>query len=173
MKSLQAALSNWEEVGECHEWRGLFDGSRPVLKWRDQDGTSRTIGVRRELWLRAGRKLPSGWVVVAKCLNPACVRIEHGRAGKSGLQQKLRAGTPHMQRSAASRARLTIARRKRPGTTCTMEKARAARALKHDGIPVDEIAQMLELSVPVVKDVLSGRTWRETVVPSSVFNFHG
>jgi hypothetical protein len=167
---MTAALKNYIEVGECHEWQGAFDVQQPVIKLTKKPRT--TLSVRREIWKGAGRPLNKGCVIFPSvCLNTACVRLEHMTEARHGEQLTAYAKAGKLRHTPATIARLTLAARSREATVLTMEKAREVRALAASGLSSVQVAQQTGLPRHSVSDILGGRIWRESVLVSSVFNW--
>lgn len=160
----QINLSNYVEVGDCHEWQGTFTKSRgsryPSVEFRQPDGKRKRMSVLRAVWLAAGRKIPKGHIVWRKCANDACINLQHLRCGPRGSQLTHLATLGKMRHAPSTIAKLTLAARRRPTTTCTMAIADQIRALRGEGLTHERIAAEVGQGITVVKQVLRGETWR-------------
>jgi len=62
----------------CWEWRGATDGRGYGKRWV---GGKSPVKVTRLLWEQVNGPIPAGMVVMHRCDNTLCVRLDHLRLG--------------------------------------------------------------------------------------------
>ncbi|MFA7291874.1 MAG: HNH endonuclease [Rhodocyclaceae bacterium] len=161
---LARGLAKAVEVGDCLEWQGSFaaGGKTPAVKAHSlENGRTDNFPVPRLLWEREHGPIPAGKLVYRKCCNNACVLVEHLSCGTRKDWAKARRKAGASKHSATTLIALTLARRRRPDVTTTMEKARQIRSLTAAAVKVRDIAAQTGVHPDMVEDIRRGRAWRE------------
>jgi len=158
-------LAESVEVGECLEWQGPFSchGVTPVVKARNvEKERTDNFSVPRMLWEAAYGAIPAGKLVYRCCNNNACVLLDHLTIGTRKDWGKHRAKTAAAKHHNATKIALTIAARRRVNTKNDMDKARAVRSLRSEGVSRAQISIQTGVSEALVADICQGRRWVET-----------
>lgn len=167
-ENLEAGLAQAVEVGECLEWQGFFacKGVTPVVKARNMEkGQTENHSVPRLVWERAHGPIPAGKLIYRTCCNCNCVLLEHLAMGtrKDMFRARRKQGVNvHKQATILS---ITVAARRRASTKYSMDKAREVRSLKAAGLRHVDIAAQSGVSLAMVDDMVSGKSWRELGSP--------
>jgi len=155
-------LARCVEDGECWLWQRAVNGSgAPVASVNKVRSTSvRSFAFR----LHTGTDPQGLFVIPARCNDPACVRPEHLRAvtraqvnrwlGSLGRFSTLRTRTVHAE---AGRRRSSIA----------MADARAMRALRSQGMTLEQIrvAGPFQVSTGTISKICRGERWKDYADP--------
>lgn len=167
-EKLATGMARAVEVGDCLEWQGEFSckGITPCVKVRPADKPpseryTEAFPVCRILWERAHGPIPEGKVVYRRCMNNACVKLEHLKCGTRGEMHRDRKRAGVSKHKPTTLIALTLAARRRSNTTNSMDKARTARLLKSAGSTYAEIAQQVDMSQAMVACTVQGRAWKE------------
>jgi len=159
------------EVGNCYEWSGTVNSAgHPMISYM-----GRPTPVRRLAWCLskglvlddlAGVRL---WNVCSNvlCINPACTR--------AGTHAQMCKHMVKVGRTEASPAkRIACARVKRAASTLTMDDIRDIRSAAAQGTLRKDLATRYGKSDSLIKKIISGQCWRETVLPgASIFSMGG
>jgi hypothetical protein len=130
----------------CREWMGSRNdkGYGTLMKARKH------VRVHRYVWEMAYGPIPDGMVIMHRCDNRACFRLDHLQLGtmadnSQDMAKKGRAG--------------------RGGTTTTPELVMEIRTRFAAGERTVDLAAKYGLAVPTLYDMLSGRTWSDVPHP--------
>ena len=168
-------LSTFVEVGDCHEWTGVYEhgkrAKRPVINARSENGSGLRLSVARLVWEQAGKHIPAGHLVYRNCCNDACVNLEHLKCGPRGAQLTRRAQLGLMDHMQSTRASLTRAARNRSTTKNSEQKAQAVRDLVCEGVRDEDISELTGVSPAMVADIRRGKAWAPSVGAASVFSW--
>jgi hypothetical protein len=176
--TMETILAQSVEVGECLEWQGPFGtgGTRqtPVIRQYDPDKgyCTKSIVARLVYELTKG-PIPEGKLVYRACCNHACVGAHHLKVGTLAdkcAAYKKAGKTKHAPSTVAA---ITRGSRSRSNIKNSMEKARQVRLMVSQGKRDDEIAGLVDMHPEMVADIRRGRSWRESVTASSIFNMGG
>lgn len=157
-------LTRFAEVGDCHEWTGPYHGRTPAAGWLP--GRPHTlVTARRAVWLAAGRRVPAGCAVYAKCCNSRCVRLAHLACGPHGEHLRVMGAAGKLKHTPAARAALRAAALARSPYT-DAQRARV-RELRAQGLTFAAIAAALGMNASAAEDLMrkshnaaSVFTWR-------------
>jgi hypothetical protein len=160
------------EEGECWIWNGAMGGpgkTTPNLHFR---GKVQPAYVATYLLDRGLMTIPKGRVLWRgcrnmRCVNPACIKVGT-RAQRTAYLANLGA----YKCSPSRKAKVTAVKRATEAKLLGgMAEARAIRA-EAGTRPQAEIAAAHGVSLSRVSQIISGRAWRESVIPgASVFSF--
>lgn len=113
----------------------------------------KTIQIRRFLWeTEKGVKLGYRDIIGVTCENPACIAMEHMVKNQRGESKR------GMVRTVAQRKNLADGKRNSAHTKLNMEIAAEIRGTKGDTV---NIAKKWGVSESTVRDIRTGKTWRE------------
>jgi hypothetical protein len=153
-------------VGRCLLW------TRETNKWgRPVQGH---IDVRNRVYREMYGRSPDGFTIAPACGNRLCLRHLKAMTRSEHMSWLHQQGV--MGRPETNAKRADTMRRQR--SFCTMELAREVRLLKAQGVAAPEIVARTGLGPVTVRDIVSGRRWREPpprmpVPQSSIFRLAG
>ncbi|WP_294768600.1 hypothetical protein [uncultured Rhodoferax sp.] len=152
------------EVGDCLEWQGKFacKGVTPVVAYFDQEKRrTDNESVIRMLWESKNGPIPEGHLVYRTCCNNACVLDSHIKCGTRKDWAKARKKLGATKHKPTTRIAITLAARRRPDVTNSIEKARLVRSMSAARMPVADIARATGVHRVMVKEIRQGRAWKE------------
>jgi len=155
----------WSKVdkrseNECWEWKGYKNADGYGKTWINDRGyfAHRVIfdlAFPNIITLNAPKSTNKFGFVLHTCDNPICCNPKHLWVGthKDNMEDKKRKGRcPDYSGDKGPRAKLTMA------------QARQARELRKNGAKVSDLAKQFELSLPSMKTLLCGQSYKETEV---------
>lgn len=139
-----------DRSGECHVWTGAIVAEGYGSFWCGEvNDAGHPINVRahRWAWEQAHGPIPAGMVVMHRCDNPPCVRLDHLRLGTLA------------ENSADMAAKGRSLRGERaPGAKLGPEQVAAIRSLGGTRSQ-QSIADEFGISQKQVSNILAGRNW--------------
>lgn len=161
--TLQKIRLRCVEVGDCWEWTQALHRGRPVVSEQ-----CRTVSPRRRAWeCMHGRPLPQSEAVVDKCGSITCCNPRHLFVVPRAEVPVEMARQGRAKASSDGLARRLAARRAR--SRLTIEQVRALRDGVARGLKVADAALQWGISETHVYRIVSGQSWKECVVVSSIF----
>lgn len=135
------------DLGPCREWPGSRKAGYGRIRWGARD----YILVHRLVWSAAHGEIPAGMMILHKCDNPPCFRLDHLYCGTAldNMRDRKRAG--HYAPSAGeanNHARLT-------------EEAviEIRRLYLQEGLNQTKIAKQFGITQPHVSAITRGKSW--------------
>ena len=156
------------DVGECKEWlHGVQSAGHPQITYRGKP----TLARRLAWCLDKGFELADikGLNVWPTCGNRLCINPAHARVTTRGVMLTEMASAGRFKFSNAKSVASTKSRR--AASRISMDDARAIRAKAMAGVRRKELAAEYGLCDSSIDNIVNGRTWREAVGSSSVFNW--
>lgn len=156
-----------EETG-CWEWRGSCqrrkDGTPDPRVWMADARTCKTLP--NAVWTLQGKRIPPGWRVWRRCLNPLCGNPEHLMSGTTAAWGVWVSRKGYLQgrieRSIINRANILATGRSR----ITME---IAQAIRHSPKTGRELAAELGVDEKIISRIRTGKTFRVLTPTASIF----
>jgi len=130
----------------CREWLGLRDSKGYGILGRDH----RRWRVHRYVWSSINGPIPDGLVVMHRCDNPPCYRLDHLVLGTPGDN------TADM---------LSKERQANGGRIATADEVVAMRIDCANGMSVRQVAAKYGFSASCTHHILTGSTWRHVGGP--------
>ena len=163
--TLKLIYSRCEDIADRWMWRGRTNGAgTPKMIYRQID----TSVYRVAYCLHHGLELADlGSDFIWPTTQKGDVNPAHLMRGTAGQFQTWRRLNGQSKRSLSGRASHTRGARISSHTKLSIEKAREVRASDEK---VAVLAERFGVSRNAIADIRSGRTWRETVGPASIFS---
>ncbi len=142
---------------ECWNWKGFINHDGYGRTWINDYGyfahrVIYNLVYPNVITLNAPKTTDEFGFLLHTCDNPSCCNPKHLIVGthKDNMEDKVRKGrSPDFTGGRAPRCKLT------------MVQAREARALRQTGISVRELAKKFEISLPSMKTLLRGDSYKE------------
>lgn len=168
-QQLAEGLAAAQEVGNCLEWQGYMEHkTTPAIKTREiRNGREIVVNymVAKLLWTKKNGPLKPGQIVYRTCCNNACVLDDHIKAGTRADLMAARKKAGVTKHSTATVIKQTMAARAREHTKYTMDQAREVRSLLSEGLTHQQVSDRTGVSMDMVRQMGSGRSWRDTSNP--------
>jgi hypothetical protein len=144
---------------ECWEWKGYKNHDGYGRTWIKDRGyyAHRVIfnlANPNQISLEAPKSTDRSGFVLHHCDNPSCCNPKHLYLGnfKDNTRDKIERGRG-----------VDFSGDKGPRCKLTMDQAREARELRKQGKPVRELAILFGISLPSMKSLLNGKSYKEAV----------
>lgn len=145
------AVERIPELGPCHEWRGNRNRHGYGTIWRD----GKRWLAHRKVWTDQVGYIPQGLLVLHRCDNPPCVRVDHLELGthkKNSADMVARdrayTGEHHGELNAAAKL--------------TLEQISQIRAMyRPRKVTQVMLASMYGVSQSTISSIVLNKTWRK------------
>lgn len=166
---LSLLASRTDEVGYCYEWNaGINSAGHPVMRYQGCYPVARRVAY----CLHSGLTLADikGLTVWATCGSRRCISPHCWSIGTRGQMLSAMAADGRMKGNPARAAQVTRMRRSKSNLVGGIDGARQIRERVAAGERRADLAREYGVCESSVDGIVNGRTWREHVAGSSVFN---
>ena len=142
---------------ECWNWKGYKNGGRYGRTWIDDRGyyAHRVIfnlAYPNTITLSAPKDSDESGFLLHTCDNPSCCNPKHLFVGTHA---------DNMADKVAKNRQAKFSSGKAPRCKLSMAQAREIRQLRKDGVSARDLAQRYEISLPSIKTLLRGHSYKE------------
>lgn len=157
--TLETVLARADEVGNCLEWSGAFNGKSPLLKIG-----RKPVQVRRFVREQLGKPIPEGHFATVSCGNHRCIKPEHIMHMPAGaFMAKISAEVDHQNP-------IRTAKIRRARCHARLFTEEQAMQIRLDPRPSREVAQQYGCSHDLVNKIRAGRSYKPLHAGASPFS---
>jgi hypothetical protein len=129
------------ELGRCVEWRGAKNNRGYGKVFRN----GKTVSLHRWIWTLGRGAIPRGQIVMHRCDNPLCYRLDHLRLGTQldNVRDMIQKG-----------------RKVNGRTLLTEEDVERIRRLLRRGLSSYQVSCLFSVAEPTITNIRLGRTWK-------------